>query len=239
MVSTKITVAVTVRDYGVGLAARRGEAGVQPVLAVGPVTRTPVRWHRLGLAISVEDARLHQGRLGGMGRSPVRGACFRPHAAHDTWPQGHHQPVAHENRSRSRHLRTHAGETTGRRDVSAHASTPSGAGDAAVADIARLAPSPRRGWGCPHRGPFRHASSSGGNSFALFAVCARRLRGGCPVRRRRKPSARSSDPHRRICPSRPRAMDPDVVAARTSSRPQPIRPTGTWRRGQFRHPVGV
>ncbi|MGV0837550.1 MtrAB system histidine kinase MtrB [Mycolicibacterium thermoresistibile] len=70
------TVAVTVRDYGVGL--RPGEEK----LVFSRFWRSdPSRVRRsggtgLGLAISVEDARLHQGRLEAWGE-PGKGACFR------------------------------------------------------------------------------------------------------------------------------------------------------------------
>ena len=70
------TVAVTVRDYGVGL--RPGEEK----LVFSRFWRSdPSRVRRsggtgLGLAISNEDARLHQGRLEAWGEL-CRGACFR------------------------------------------------------------------------------------------------------------------------------------------------------------------
>lgn len=70
------TVAVTVRDHGVGL--RPGEEK----LVFSRFWRAdPSRVRRsggtgLGLAISVEDARLHQGRLEAWGE-PSKGACFR------------------------------------------------------------------------------------------------------------------------------------------------------------------
>jgi two-component system sensor histidine kinase MtrB len=70
------TVAVTVRDYGVGL--RPGEEK----LVFSRFWRSdPSRVRRsggtgLGLAISVEDARLHQGRLEAWGE-PGKGSCFR------------------------------------------------------------------------------------------------------------------------------------------------------------------
>ncbi len=70
------TVAVTVRDYGIGL--RPGEEK----LVFSRFWRAdPSRVRRsggtgLGLAISVEDARLHQGRLEAWGE-PGKGSCFR------------------------------------------------------------------------------------------------------------------------------------------------------------------
>jgi two-component system sensor histidine kinase MtrB len=76
MAADEDTVAVTVRDYGVGL--RPGEEK----LVFSRFWRSdPSRVRRsggtgLGLAISVEDARLHQGRLEAWGE-PGSGACFR------------------------------------------------------------------------------------------------------------------------------------------------------------------
>jgi two-component system sensor histidine kinase MtrB len=65
------TVAVTVRDFGVGL--RPGEEK----LVFSRFWRSdPSRVRRSGLAISIEDARLHQGRLEAWGE-PGNGACFR------------------------------------------------------------------------------------------------------------------------------------------------------------------
>ena len=76
MADDEDTVAVTVRDFGVGL--RPGEEK----LVFSRFWRSdPSRVRRsggtgLGLAISVEDARLHQGRLEAWGE-PGKGACFR------------------------------------------------------------------------------------------------------------------------------------------------------------------
>jgi two-component system, OmpR family, sensor histidine kinase MtrB len=76
MAADEDTVAVTVRDFGVGL--RPGEEK----LVFSRFWRSdPSRVRRsggtgLGLAISVEDARLHQGRLEAWGE-PGNGACFR------------------------------------------------------------------------------------------------------------------------------------------------------------------
>ncbi|GFG72893.1 sensor histidine kinase MtrB [Mycobacterium botniense] len=76
MAADEDTVAVTVRDYGVGL--RPGEEK----LVFSRFWRSdPSRVRRsggtgLGLAISLEDARLHQGRLEAWGE-PGKGACFR------------------------------------------------------------------------------------------------------------------------------------------------------------------
>ncbi len=70
------TVAVTVRDYGVGL-----KPGEEKLVFSRFWRSDPSRVRRsggtgLGLAISIEDARLHQGRLEAWGE-PGRGACFR------------------------------------------------------------------------------------------------------------------------------------------------------------------
>ena len=76
MAADSDTVAVTVRDRGVGL--RPGEEK----LVFSRFWRSdPSRVRRsggtgLGLAISIEDARLHQGRLEAWGE-PGKGACFR------------------------------------------------------------------------------------------------------------------------------------------------------------------
>jgi len=76
MAADEDTVAVTVRDSGVGL--RPGEEK----LVFSRFWRSdPSRVRRsggtgLGLAISIEDARLHQGRLEAWGE-PGKGACFR------------------------------------------------------------------------------------------------------------------------------------------------------------------
>jgi two-component system sensor histidine kinase MtrB len=76
MAADEDTVAVTVRDHGVGL--RPGEEK----LVFSRFWRSdPSRVRRsggtgLGLAISIEDARLHQGRLEAWGE-PAKGACFR------------------------------------------------------------------------------------------------------------------------------------------------------------------
>jgi len=106
------TVAVTVRDYGVGL--RPGEEK----LVFSRFWRSdPSRVRRsggtgLGLAISVEDARLHQGRLEAWGE-PGNGACFRL-----TLPlvRGHKvttsplpmKPIAPERKERQARPREHA-----------------------------------------------------------------------------------------------------------------------------------
>ncbi|CAJ1584805.1 MtrAB system histidine kinase MtrB [[Mycobacterium] wendilense] len=116
MAADEDTVAVTVRDYGVGL--RPGEEK----LVFSRFWRSdPARVRRsggtgLGLAISIEDARLHQGRLEAWGE-PGNGSCFRL-----TLPlvRGHKvttsplpmKPVGAESRDRQRPTRDreHAGE---------------------------------------------------------------------------------------------------------------------------------
>ncbi|MFA5707348.1 MtrAB system histidine kinase MtrB [Mycolicibacterium sp.] len=116
MAADEDTVAVTVRDYGVGL--RPGEEK----LVFSRFWRSdPARVRRsggtgLGLAISIEDARLHQGRLEAWGE-PGNGSCFRL-----TLPlvRGHKvttsplpmKPVGAESRDRQQQARTreHAGE---------------------------------------------------------------------------------------------------------------------------------
>ncbi|HET9876481.1 MAG TPA: MtrAB system histidine kinase MtrB [Mycobacterium sp.] len=76
MAADEDTVAVTVRDYGVGL-----RSGEEKLVFSRFYRSDPSRVRRsggtgLGLAISVEDARLHQGRLEAWGE-PGNGACFR------------------------------------------------------------------------------------------------------------------------------------------------------------------
>jgi len=76
MAADEDTVAVTVRDYGVGL-----KSGEEKLVFSRFWRSDPSRVRRsggtgLGLAISIEDARLHQGRLEAWGE-PGKGACFR------------------------------------------------------------------------------------------------------------------------------------------------------------------
>ncbi|TDV36796.1 MtrAB system histidine kinase MtrB [Actinophytocola oryzae] len=68
--------AVTVRDYGVGL--RNGEAGLvfNRFWRADPSRNRHTGGTGLGLAISLEDARLHGGGLDAWGE-PGKGACFR------------------------------------------------------------------------------------------------------------------------------------------------------------------
>jgi two-component system sensor histidine kinase MtrB len=68
--------AVTVRDYGVGL--RTGEAGLvfNRFWRADPSRNRHTGGTGLGLAISLEDARLHGGGLDAWGE-PGKGACFR------------------------------------------------------------------------------------------------------------------------------------------------------------------
>jgi two-component system sensor histidine kinase MtrB len=117
MAADEDTVAVTVRDYGVGL--RPGEEK----LVFSRFWRSdPARVRRsggtgLGLAISIEDARLHQGRLEAWGE-PGNGSCFRL-----TLPlvRGHKvttsplpmKPVGAESKDRQRQARAreHAGDS--------------------------------------------------------------------------------------------------------------------------------
>ncbi len=69
-------VAVTVRDFGVGL--RPGEASLvfNRFWRADPARARTMGGTGLGLAISLEDARLHGGWLEAWGE-PARGACFR------------------------------------------------------------------------------------------------------------------------------------------------------------------
>ena len=190
MAADEDTVAVTVRDYGVGL--RPGEEK----LVFSRFWRSdPSRVRRsggtgLGLAISIEDARLHQGRLEAWGE-PGKGACFRL-----TLPlvRGHKvttSPLPMKPVGRERPPRRTARER----------------------EPARRTRRETRLWrrcGC----------------WCSFSRAAP----GCPVRRRRRPSAPSTGPRRRACPSRRRAWIPTCCCA-NSSRRQPIPPTGIWPRG--------
>ena len=89
------TVAVTVRDYGVRAAPRRGEAGVQPVLALGPVAGAALRRHRVGPGDQHRGRASAPGPAGGMGRARP-GGMLQADASVGSRPQGHHQPAADE-----------------------------------------------------------------------------------------------------------------------------------------------
>lgn len=70
------TVAVTVRDHGVGLRPGEEKLVFSRFWRADPSRVRGSGGTGLGLAISVEDARLHQGRLEAWGE-PGKGACFR------------------------------------------------------------------------------------------------------------------------------------------------------------------
>ncbi len=70
------TVAVTVRDYGVGLRPGEEKLVFSRFWRSDPSRVRQSGGTGLGLAISIEDARLHQGRLEAWGE-PGEGACFR------------------------------------------------------------------------------------------------------------------------------------------------------------------
>ncbi|ADG98663.1 integral membrane sensor signal transduction histidine kinase [Segniliparus rotundus DSM 44985] len=69
-------VAVTVRDWGVGLKPGEEKLVFNRFWRADPSRVRRMGGTGLGLAISYEDARLHQGRLEAWGE-PGRGACFR------------------------------------------------------------------------------------------------------------------------------------------------------------------
>ncbi|HEX3778306.1 MAG TPA: MtrAB system histidine kinase MtrB [Pseudonocardiaceae bacterium] len=69
-------VAVTVRDYGVGLRAGEGELVFNRFWRADPSRNRRTGGTGLGLAISLEDARLHSGWLDAWGE-PGQGASFR------------------------------------------------------------------------------------------------------------------------------------------------------------------
>ena len=191
------TVAVTVRDYGVGL--RPGEEK----LVFSRFWRSdPSRVRRsggtgLGLAISIEDARLHQGRLEAWGE-PGKGACFRM-----TLPliRGHKvttsplplKPVGRERKSRN----FGEGTATGRRKR-----------------VKRVSGR-----------PLLLASAACAASCPRVRRCWPVVR-GCRVRRRRRPSAPWTAPRRQACRSRHPIWIPTCCCGSSSRRP-PIRRTGT------------
>ena len=76
MAADEDTVAVTVRDYGVGLRPGEEKLVFSRFWRSDPSRVRQSGGTGLGLAISVEDARLHQGRLEAWGE-PGSGACFR------------------------------------------------------------------------------------------------------------------------------------------------------------------
>ncbi|HEY3609206.1 MAG TPA: MtrAB system histidine kinase MtrB [Pseudonocardiaceae bacterium] len=69
-------IAVTVRDYGVGLRTGEAELVFNRFWRADPSRNRRTGGTGLGLAISVEDARLHGGWLEAWGE-PGKGACFR------------------------------------------------------------------------------------------------------------------------------------------------------------------
>ena len=87
------TVAVTVRDYGVGLAARRGEAGVQQVLALRPVAGPPLRRHRARPGDQHRGRPAAPGQAGGVGRAR-QGRLLPAHPAAGSRPQGDDEPAS-------------------------------------------------------------------------------------------------------------------------------------------------
>jgi len=76
MAADEDTVAVTVRDYGVGLRPGEEKLVFSRFWRSDPSRVRSSGGTGLGLAISIEDARLHQGRLEAWGE-PGKGACFR------------------------------------------------------------------------------------------------------------------------------------------------------------------
>ncbi|HEY7594498.1 MAG TPA: MtrAB system histidine kinase MtrB [Actinophytocola sp.] len=68
--------AVTVRDYGIGLRAGEADLVFNRFWRADPSRNRHTGGTGLGLAISVEDARLHGGGLDAWGE-PRKGACFR------------------------------------------------------------------------------------------------------------------------------------------------------------------
>ncbi|MGH3468725.1 MAG: ATP-binding protein, partial [Thermocrispum sp.] len=76
MAVTDDAVAVTVRDYGVGLRPGEEELVFNRFWRADPSRNRHTGGTGLGLAISHEDARLHGGELAAWGE-PGEGACFR------------------------------------------------------------------------------------------------------------------------------------------------------------------
>ncbi|RZQ63613.1 MtrAB system histidine kinase MtrB [Amycolatopsis suaedae] len=82
-------IAITVRDYGVGLRPGEAELVFNRFWRADPSRNRRTGGTGLGLAISHEDARLHGGTLEAWGE-PERGACFRL-----TLPRRHGHSVEH------------------------------------------------------------------------------------------------------------------------------------------------
>ncbi len=76
-------------------AARRGEVGVQPVLALGSVAGAALRRHRAGIGHQHRGCPTAPGSAGGLGRARP-GRLLPVDASPGARPQGHHQPAAHE-----------------------------------------------------------------------------------------------------------------------------------------------
>ena len=74
-------------------AARRGEAGVQPVLALGPVAGAPLRRHRAGPGDQHRGRPAAPGQARGVGRAG-QGCVLPADAAAGARPQGDDQPAA-------------------------------------------------------------------------------------------------------------------------------------------------
>ncbi len=74
--ASETSVAVTVRDYGVGFAAEDAPRVFERFWRADPSRNRVVGGSGLGLAIAMEDARLHHGTLAAWSR-PGRGAQFR------------------------------------------------------------------------------------------------------------------------------------------------------------------
>lgn len=85
--SDEVAVAVTVRDYGVGFEAEDGARVFDRFWRADPSRTRVLGGSGLGLSISMEDARLHNGWLTAWGR-PGRGAQFRL-----TLPRHHHHDL--------------------------------------------------------------------------------------------------------------------------------------------------
>ena len=91
------TVAVTVRDYGVGLRPGEEKLVFSRFWRSDPSRVRQSGGTGLGLAISIEDARLHQGRLEAWGE-PGQGRLLPAHLAAGAGPQGDDEPASAETR---------------------------------------------------------------------------------------------------------------------------------------------